>query len=195
MMRLKTMEQGRQIRQKLMLGLMRFMIGVRVPDVLRIILHRPEFFGQPYYSWTQAIMRGPSEWSIGQRELFAAYTSHLNQCQYCLGHHRDTSVQALGDESLVQAVLADWHTAPIDEKTKAMLSFLRKLTLEPFNIGVVDIASLREAGLSDEAIEDAIHICANFNIINRLADAFGFELPSPQGLARSTEILLTRGYQ
>jgi alkylhydroperoxidase family enzyme len=72
---------------------------------------------------------------------------------------------------------------------------LRKLTLEPFNIGAADIALLRAAGLSDEAIEDAIHICANFNIINRLADAFGFELPSPKGLARSTEILLTRGYQ
>ena len=41
----------------------------------------------------------------------------------------------------------------------------------------------------------AIHICANFNLINRLADAFGFELPSARGLARSDEFLLTRGYQ
>jgi uncharacterized peroxidase-related enzyme len=195
MMRLKTVEQGRRLRQRLMLAMIRLVIGVRVPDVLRIILHRSEFFGQPYYIWTQAVMRGPSEWSVGQRELFAAFTSHLNKCQYCLGHHRDTSMKALGRESLVQAVLEDWHTAPIDEKIKAMLSFLRKLTLEPFNIGAADIALLRAAGLSDEAIEDAIHICANFNIINRLADAFGFELPSPKGLARSTEILLTRGYQ
>jgi uncharacterized peroxidase-related enzyme len=194
-MRLKTMEHGRQIRQKLMLGMIRLMIGIRVPDVLRIILYRGEFFGQPYYVWTQAIMRGPSEWSVGQRELFAAFTSHLNRCQYCLGHHKATSMRALGDDSLVQAVLEDWHTAPIDEKTKAMLGFLRKLTLEPFNLGAADIASLRVAGLSDPAIEDAIHICANFNIINRLADALGFELPSAKGLARSTDILLTRGYQ
>jgi uncharacterized peroxidase-related enzyme len=194
-MRLKTMEHGRQIRQKLMLGMIRLMIGIRVPDVLRIILYRPEFFGQPYYVWTQAIMRGPSAWSVGQRELFAAFTSHLNQCQYCLGHHKATSVRALGNESLVQAVLEDWHTAPIDEKTKAMLNFLRKLTLEPFNIGAADIAPLRAAGLSNESIEDAIHICANFHIINRLADAFGFELPSAKGLARSTDNLLTRGYQ
>lgn len=195
MMRLKTVEQGRQIRQRLMLGMMRFIIGIRVPDVLRLVLHRPEFFGQPYYIWTQAIMRGPSEWSVGQRELFAAFTSHLNKCQYCLSHHKATSVRALGNEGFVQGVLEDWHTAPLDQKTKAMLSFLRKLTLEPFNIGAADIALLRAAELSDEAIEDAIHICANFNVINRLADAFGFELPSPRGLARSTEILLTRGYQ
>lgn len=194
-MRLKTIEHGRQIRQKLMLGMIRLMIGIRVPDVLRIILYRGEFFGQPYYVWTQAIMRGPSEWSVGQRELFAAFTSHLDRCQYCLGHHKATSIQALGDDSLVQAALEDWQTAPIDEKTKAMLGFLRKLNLEPFNIGTADIAPLRAAGLSNESIEDAIHICANFNIINRLADAFGFELPGPQGLARSTEILLTRGYR
>ena len=194
-MRLKTVEQGRKLRQKLMLGMMRLVIGARVPDVLRIILHRPQFFGQPYYLWTQAIMRGPSEWSVGQRELFAAFTSHLNECQYCLGHHTTTSVRALGDEGLVQAVLEDWQTAPVDEKTKVMLGFLRKLTLEPFHIGAVDIEPLRATGLSDTAIEDAIHICANFNIINRLADAFGFELPNPRGLARSTEILLKRGYQ
>ena len=194
-MRLRTVDQGRQMRQKLMLAMMRLVIGVRVPDVLRIILHRSEFFGQPYYSWTQAIMRGPSEWSIGQRELFAAFTSHLNKCQYCLSHHKATSVRALGDDRLIQAILEDLNTAPIDEKTKLMLGFLRKLTLEPFNIDAADIVPLRAAGLSDEAIKDAIHICANFNIINRLADAFGFELPSPRGLARSTEILLTRGYQ
>ena len=194
-MRLKTVEKGRALRQKLMLGMMRFVIGVRVPEVLRIIVHRPEFFGQPYYAWTQAIMRGPSEWSIGQRELFAAFTSYLNQCEYCLQHHRATSIQALEDENLVQAVLEDWNTAPIDEKTKVMLGFLRTLTLEPVHVGAEDIARLRAVGLSDDAIEDAIHICANFNIINRLADAFGFELPSPRGLARSTEILLRRGYQ
>jgi uncharacterized peroxidase-related enzyme len=140
-------------------------------------------------------MRGPSEWSIGQRELFAAFTSHLNKCQYCLGHHKATSVQVLGDERLIQAVLEDWNTASIDEKTKLMLGFLRKLTLEPFHITAAEIVPLRSAGLSDDAIEDAIHICANFNIINQLADAFGFELPSPKGLACSTEVLLTRGYQ
>jgi|SRR5215211_1095781 len=194
-MRLKTVEQGSTLRRKLMLSMMRFVIGVRVPDVLRIILHRPEFFGQPYYAWTQAVMRGPSEWSIGQRELFAAFTSRLNECQYCLGHHKATSVRALGDENLVQAVLKDWQTAPVDEKTKAMLGFLRTLTLEPFQVSAADITPLRAAGLSDAAIEDAIHICANFNIINRLADAFGFELPSSRSLARSTEMLLKRGYQ
>src|SRR5262249_31799283 len=136
-----------------------------------------------------------SEWSIGERELFAAFTSHMNECRYCVGDHRATSSQVFGNERLVQAALDDWHTAPIEDKTKVMLGFLEKLTREPNNIGSADIAPLRAAGLSDAAIENAIHICASFNIINRIADALNFELSTPAGLARNTEILLTRGYQ
>lgn len=194
-MRLKIVEHGRTLADKLKLGMIRLMARIRVPDVLRVIIYRPKFFGTPYYAWTQAMMRGPSEWNIGERELFAAFTSRTNQCRYCVGHHRATSSQVFGNERLVQAALDDWHTAPLNEKTKVMLGFLEKLTWEPHNIGTGDVSPLRAAGLSDAAIEDAIHICAGFNIINRIADALDFELPTPAGLVRSTEILLTRGYQ
>jgi len=194
-MRLKIIEHGRSLVNKLKLGMIRLMARVRVPDVLRVMVYRPAFFGTPYTAWTQAVMRGPSEWNIGERELFAAFTSHTNQCRYCVGHHRATSSEVFGNERFVQAALDDWHTAPIDAKTKVMLGFLEKLTREPQNVNTADIAPLRAAGLSDGAIEDAIHVCASFNIINRIADALDFELPTPVGLARSTEILLTRGYQ
>ncbi len=194
-MRLKTVERGSSLRQKFMLAMVRLMAGIRVPDVLRVIVYRSEFFGKPFYTLTQAAMRGSSEWSIGERELFAAFTSRLNECRYCVGHHRATSMQALGNEHLVQATLEDWRTSPLDEKMKAMLGFLQKLTLEPLSVGPADVVPLRAAGLSDAAIQDAIYICTGFNIINRIADALGFELPTPSQLARSTEILLTRGYQ
>src|SRR5262245_59194750 len=98
-MRLKTVERGRSVRQKLMLAMVRLMFGTRVPDVLRVlVVYRPEFFGKPFNALTQAVMRGPSEWSIGERELFAAFTSRMNECRYCASHHRSTSVRALGNE-------------------------------------------------------------------------------------------------
>jgi len=51
-------------------------------DVVKIMLYRPEFFGKPYAALTHAVMRGPSSWSVGERELFAAFTSHKNACQF-----------------------------------------------------------------------------------------------------------------
>jgi uncharacterized peroxidase-related enzyme len=96
---------------------------------------------------------------------------------------------------LVQAVLADWRTAAINEKLRAMLGFLEKLTLSPDRVGPEDMVPLRAVGLSDEAIEDAIYVCAYFNLIDRLADSFKFDLLDAEGYGRSAVSLLTRGYQ
>ena len=48
--------------------------------------------------------------------------------------------------------------------------------------------------MSDQAIEDAIHVCAFFNMLDRVADALGFEIPSPEGFAQDADSLLKRGY-
>jgi hypothetical protein len=81
-MRVHAIEHGHRLRQKLILGLIRVISGRRVPDVVKTLMYRPEFFGRPQCAWTQAVMRGPSEWSVGERELFAAFTSRLNQCVF-----------------------------------------------------------------------------------------------------------------
>lgn len=91
-------------------------------------------------------------------------------------------------------MLADYRTAPISEPLRAMLGFLDKLTLSPQEVGPADVAPLRAAGLSAEAIADAIHVCANFNLINRVSDALGFERTGPASLSRYAAFLLQRGY-
>lgn len=194
-MRLPKVEGQHRWPQKLLLVAMRLIIGLRPPDVLRTLLYRPEFFGKPYARWMQAVMRGPSKWSVGQRELFGAFTSHLNQCRYCIGDHSATSSQALHDTKLVEATLNDWRSAPLEPKIKAMLGLLEKLTLEPSQVTSQDMVALRETGISDEAIEDAIHVCSIFNIVNRLADALGFQVPGPQAFIRHGQILLRFGYK
>jgi len=94
----------------------------------------------------------------------------------------------------VEAVLADWRTAPIDPKLRATLGFLEKLTLNPADVGPADIAPLRAAGVSDDAIEDAIHACVLFNVYDRMADSLNFHLPGPAGYAASGRSLMKRGY-
>lgn len=81
-MRLKRVEHGHRLPQKLMLGMIRLMSGRRAPDIVRTLFYRPEFLGKPMSAWTQAVMRGRSEWSVAERELFAAFTSKLNQCVF-----------------------------------------------------------------------------------------------------------------
>jgi hypothetical protein len=81
-MRLHAVAHRHRWPQKLKLGLIRVLSRRRVPDVVKTLLYRPEFFGAAQCAWTQAVMRGPSDWSVGERELFAAFTSRLNQCVF-----------------------------------------------------------------------------------------------------------------
>jgi alkylhydroperoxidase family enzyme len=75
-----------------------------------------------------------------------------------------------------------------------MLGFLEKLSQTPESVGPGDVAPLRAAGLSDEAIAQAIHVSAAFHMINRLADSFGFEIPPPEHTALDVIDLLKHGY-
>jgi hypothetical protein len=50
--------------------------------VIKTLLYRPELFGGPFSETLHEAMRGPSEWSAGERELFAGFASHLNQCLF-----------------------------------------------------------------------------------------------------------------
>ncbi|HYC49467.1 MAG TPA: hypothetical protein VEB19_00030 [Gemmatimonadaceae bacterium] len=81
-MRLKRLVNRHRLPQKLVLAMIRIVSRRRAPDIIRTLFYRPEFLGKPMSKWTQAVMRGPSDWSVAERELFAAFTSKLNQCVF-----------------------------------------------------------------------------------------------------------------
>jgi alkylhydroperoxidase family enzyme len=76
----------------------------------------------------------------------------------------------------------------------ATLAFLEKMMLEPDELGAGDLEDARAAGVSDEALIDAIHVCALFSMIVRLADALGWEVPPPEAFAARAPVLLENGY-
>ena len=98
------------------------------------------------------------------------------------------------EKEVVEAVLEDWRTAPIDDKLRAALGYLEKLTLTPDQLESSDIAQLHAAGLSDEAIFDAAYVCFLFSIIDRLADAFDFNIPEADLVAGNGRFLNRFGY-
>ena len=65
-------------------------------------------------------------------------------------------------------------------EVKLALALIRKMTLEPDGLAGDDFVALRGAGVDDAAIENVIQVCASFNIINRIADALAFDIPSQE---------------
>jgi hypothetical protein len=80
--RLENVSRGHAISAKLRLAMIRVMSRAEPVDVIKALSYRPELWGAPFKAWLQVIMRGPSRWSVTERELFAAFTSRLNQCVF-----------------------------------------------------------------------------------------------------------------
>jgi hypothetical protein len=80
-MRLEKVHHGHALPDKLKLVMMRVMAG-HAPGVVRTLLYRKNFFGRKFSELTHQVMRGPSSWSVGEREIFAAFVSRLNQCVF-----------------------------------------------------------------------------------------------------------------
>ena len=93
-----------------------------------------------------------------------------------------------------EAVRDDWRTAPVSDRLRATLGFLETMTLRPGELGPEDAATVLAAGVSREALVDAIHVCALFNMIVRLADSFGWDVPDWDRLMQRAPAMLEGGY-
>ena len=119
------------------------------------------------------ILRDPSPLTVGERELIAAYVSGLNACAYCHGAHR-VAAEAFGiDESLFDALMADPEASPVEARLKPILAYVRKLTLAPARITDADAEAVHEAGWDEQALFDAISVCALFKFMNRIVEGAG----------------------
>lgn len=81
-MRLTILDRGHSLRMKLLFLQVRLLAGYRMPDVAKTLRYRPDYFGGPMSALFQEVMRGPSQWTIGDRELMAAFVSRTNACEF-----------------------------------------------------------------------------------------------------------------
>ena len=96
---------------------------------------------------------------------------------------------------MTQKVIADYKTAPIDEKLRATLGMLEKMTLAPEALGPDDMRALLALGVSRQAIIDALYVSYLFNIYDRLADTLGWDVPVAKSFEVGAKMLLKRGYR
>lgn len=126
------------------------------------------------------MLRGPNQLTVAERELIAAYTSGLNQCQYCHGVHK-ASAEAFGvAPGLLQNLLDDIEASPVDAKMKPVLRYVRKLTPTPTRLTQADANAVFAAGWADDAFHYMVSTCAMFNYFNRVLEGHGIHTNARQ---------------
>src|SRR5918994_7108080 len=114
-----------------------------VPDIMRL---SPEA-GRPLFEMHEAVMRGPSRLTAGQRELIATYVSGLNGCQYCCGVHAETTkAYAEFEPAAVDRLMEDTEFAGFDARLRPLLRYAGKLTLAPSSMTADDAAAVYAEG-------------------------------------------------
>jgi AhpD family alkylhydroperoxidase len=193
-MRLQILDCGHRLGTKALFAFIRAVSRQPVLDIVKLVQYRPDFYGKPMGVVTQEAMRGPSAWSVGDRELIAAFVAKTNRCEFCAKTHTAVAQRAYGDEKTVAAILSDPDGAAVPEPLRATLFMLGKLTREQ-SVAASDLRAVLAAGASRQQIEDALAVCFAFNAVTRLADAFGFFVPGPEAFEAGAKFLLARGYR
>jgi uncharacterized peroxidase-related enzyme len=192
--RLAILDSGHSLGTKALFAFIGAVSRQPVLDAVKGVKYRADFYGSPMSRVTQDVMRGPSAWSVGDRELMAALIANTNACEWCTKAHSAVAERAYGDAATVSAVLSNLETAPIEEPIRATLRMIRKLSRE-HSVDADDMRAVLAAGVSREQIEDALAVCFAFNTMSRLADAFGFFLPGRKAFEAGAKYLLARGYR
>lgn len=190
-MRLPILYQRLSFLQKVQVFFIRKSMGY-VPGPILLLSYRKRFFGKHFSRLIHQILRKAEHWSVAELEMMGAFVSSKNSCQMCLSDHQAVASQVM-DDSLLHAVLHDYQSAPIDERLRTTFAFLEQLTLHPEALSADDLRPMLSAGLSQAAIAEAAEVCMVFAIMNRLVDAFGFEIgPNP---AKAGKFLFKNGYE
>jgi AhpD family alkylhydroperoxidase len=166
-MRLTVLDRGHRLPARLFFGFTELLSRVPMSDVPKTLLYRPDFFGAVFLDFTARTMRGPSFWTAGEREYIALRTSELLHCPFCAVTHTEL-VRLAGDP------------APLRPELTAALTFVEDLIPPP--------------DVPHHALMDALNVNLIFQVVNRLANVFEFEL-LPGQLESGTRSLHRFGYR
>ena len=148
---------------------------------------------EPLIQFHEVLMRGPSPFTEGERELIAAYVSGLNHCGYCHGVHAATADLLGAPKSAISSALDDIDSSPIAEKMKPVLRYARKLTEKPNSLAQTDAYAVYAAGWNEAALYQTAVVTALFNFMNRLVEGAGIELDASY-VKPASERLAKTGY-
>lgn len=147
-----------------------------VPGILKCFATHPPLLN-PMISLASTMLFVDGNLSRRVKEMIATHVSALNSCPYCQDSHGSFLLSNGGSRGLLHCLSSgQLDDASISPQERGLLKFATKVTLESHKISPADIAALSDAGWSQPAIAETVHIAGLFAYFNRVANAFG--LPS-----------------
>jgi uncharacterized peroxidase-related enzyme len=139
-----------------------------VPNVFRAYAKRPEHF-RAFMHYHDVLMRGESGLTRAEREAIVVAVSGENRCQYCVTAH-GAALRVIGkNPALADQIAINWRTADLTPRWRTMLGFASRVNEPAYAASDEEIASLRDAGFSEDDIWDIAAIAAFFGFSNRMA--------------------------
>ena len=130
---------------------------------------------EPYMEFIHRLMNYDAGSSKKEKEIIAAYCSLLNACDFCFGAHKNVCMALGVDEGLFQQLIDDIDTAPVDDKLKPLLKYVRKLTLTPSQMTEEDAKMCYRASWNEEDLTIVITVCSSWNWFNRMILGHGID--------------------
>src|SRR5688572_18796840 len=148
-----------------------------VPGIRSALQFRPET-AKPLLDLAEVLLRGPNTLTSAERETIAAFVSARNDCHFCHSSHRAAAAHhSDGDYSVVDAVRADYQTAPVSPKLRALLAIAAKVQQGGKQVSTDDVDAARANGATDVEIHDTVLIAAAFCMFNRYVDGLATWTP------------------
>lgn len=122
-----------------------------------------------------AIMFGKSPLKRYQREMLGVVVSAANRCEYCVNHHEQALLAYWKDEEKSRLLLSDRSELELSDADKLLCKLAEDLTNNQIQGYSNHISGLRDAGLEDREILDAVQVIAYFNFVNRMVLGLGVE--------------------
>ncbi len=157
-------------------------LSTHAPGISGLLAFRPETAG-PLGALAEALLRGPSPLSTGDRELIATVVSHRNECRFCRNSHGAAARRLLHWSSeTLDAVLENPDIAPISEKLRALIRIAWKVQRDGRSVSDSDVARARDTGADDIEIHDTVLIAAAFCMYNRYVDGLAAVTPEDENV-------------
>ncbi|MER5757134.1 carboxymuconolactone decarboxylase family protein [Streptomyces sp. NPDC002088] len=165
------------------------------PGIRGLMTQRPDT-AAPLSQLAETLLRSPMSLPPGERELIAAYASHVNSTPFCSGSHGAFAAAQLEEgPKVVDAVLANPDTAPITPRLRALLRIAAEVCGPVQSLRADIVAAARATGADDAQIHDTVLIAAAFCMYNRYVTCLDTALPDDPGyFGDAAKWIVAQGY-